>query len=100
MAGFRVGLAGVLLLTVLVGLLRVFFGPSAGDRMLAAQLLGTGGVGVLLLLGEAFAWPSLSDVALIFGLLAAVTAVAFSRSSESGPSSPQRWVEQEGDNDT
>lgn len=98
MAGFQVGLAGILLLTVLVGLWRVFLGPSAGDRMLAAQLLGTGGVGVLLLLGEALMWPSLSDIALIFGLLAAVTAVAFSRSSGREPSALRRWG-QERDHD-
>ena len=91
MAGFQIGVATVLLLAVLLGLWRVFLGPSAGDRMLAAQLLGTGGVGVLLLLGEALVWPSLSDIALIFGLLAAVTAVAFSRSSGREPSVLRRW---------
>ncbi len=47
--------------------------------MLAAQLFGTTGVAVLLLLGKALAAPSYWDVALVFAVLAAVTAIAFVR---------------------
>ena len=70
-------LAG-LILSLLLGLIRVLRGPEAGDRMMAAQLLGTTGVGILLLLGLLFDQPALSDVALILALLAAVAAAAFS----------------------
>ncbi len=69
----------VLLLAMAAGLVRVIVGPSAADRMMGAQLLGTMGIGVLLLLAFAFERYALADVALIFGLLASVAAVAFTR---------------------
>lgn len=68
-----------LLLTLVAGLWRVLQGPTSADRMLAAQLFGTTAVACVLLLAQAFAKPSLRDVALIFALLAAVAAVAFIR---------------------
>ena len=72
-------LAVVLLLTLLGGLMRVVLGPTPPDRMLAAQLMGTTGVGVLLLFSQAFGSESVVDVALVFSLLAAITTVAFVR---------------------
>jgi multicomponent Na+:H+ antiporter subunit F len=45
--------------------------------MLAAQLFGTTGVAVLLLLAEAQDLPALRDVALSFVLLAVLATVAF-----------------------
>ena len=72
-------LAVVLLLTLLGGLVRVVIGPTPPDRMLAAQLMGTTGVGVLLLLSQALSSEPLVDVALVFSLLAAVATVAFVR---------------------
>ena len=77
MERFFSGYALFLLLTVVLGLIRVLRGPTAGDRMLAAQLFGTSGVAILLLLGLAVDEPALWDVALVFALLAAVAAVAF-----------------------
>ena len=74
-------LAVVLFLTLVGGLVRVVLGPTPPDRMLAAQLMGTTGVGVLLLLSQALHRPSLMDVALVFSLLAALTTVAFVRRS-------------------
>ncbi len=66
-----------LLLNLAAGLWRVMRGPTAADRMLAAQLFGTTAVAALLLLAEGMARPALRDVALVFALLAAVAAVAF-----------------------
>jgi multicomponent Na+:H+ antiporter subunit F len=66
-----------LLLNLAAGLWRVMRGPTAADRMLAAQLFGTTAVAALLLLAEGTARPALRDVALVFALLAAVAAVAF-----------------------
>lgn len=71
------GVAAFLLLNLAAGLWRVMRGPTAADRMLAAQLFGTTAVAVLLLLAEAMAEPSFRDIALVFALLAAVAAVAF-----------------------
>lgn len=72
-------LAMFLLLNLAAGLWRIARGPTAADRMLAAQLLGTTAVGTLLLLAQANAMPAARDVALVLALLAAVTAVAFVR---------------------
>ena len=70
-------LALFLLLNLLAGMWRVLRGPTAADRMLAAQLFGTSAVAVLILLAQALDKAVLIDVALVFALLAAVTAVAF-----------------------
>lgn len=79
MQGLYVGLAVFLLLTLSAGMWRILRGPTAADRMLTAQLFGTTAVAVLLLLAEAAETGALRDVALVFALLAAVTAVAFVR---------------------
>ena len=73
------GLTIVLVASLVAGLVRVMYGPTAADRMLAAQLMGTTGVGVLLLLSAALKLPALIDVGLVFALLAAVAAVTFVR---------------------
>lgn len=72
-----VAFAFALLVTIVVGLVRVERGPTPADRMLAAQLFGTSGVAMLLLLSEGLRMPALRDVGLVFALLAAMTAVAF-----------------------
>lgn len=73
-----VGLALMLvLLSVLLGLIPVVRGPEPAQRMIAAQLLGTGGVGVLVALAVLMEAPGLVDVALVFAGLAAVAVVAF-----------------------
>lgn len=72
-------LAILLLLNLCAGIWRVLRGPTVADRMLAVQLFGTAAVSMLLLLAQAFGNPALRDVALVFALLSAVTAVAFVR---------------------
>ncbi len=73
------GVATFLLFNLAAGLWRVMRGPTAADRMLAAQLFGTTAVAVLLLLAEGMREAALRDIALVFALLAAVAAVAFVR---------------------
>ncbi len=79
MSGLHLAVAFVLLASVVAGFYRLLVGPVAGDRLVAAQLLGTTAVGVLLLLAEAFAAYSLRYVGLVFASLAAVTIVAYVR---------------------
>jgi multicomponent Na+:H+ antiporter subunit F len=79
MAEFLMAAALLVLATVALGLLRVLRGPSGADRIMAAQLLGTGGIAVLLLAGAATATPALTDVALTLALLAAFASVAMAR---------------------
>ncbi|MCC5955591.1 MAG: pH regulation protein F [Natronohydrobacter sp.] len=73
-----------LLLSILAGLIRVFRGPAPAERMLAAQLLGTSAVAILLILSQLMDLRALLDVALVFALLAAVTLVAFVVLAERG----------------
>lgn len=69
-------LAGLLLLTMALGLWRVLRGPGRVDRLLAVQLCGTSGTAVLLVLAEAEGQPALRDVALVLALLAAMVSAA------------------------
>ncbi len=69
----------LLLLTLAMGLVRALRGPTLQDRMLSVQLLGTGGVGFLLLLATLLQVPALVDVSLVLALLAALAAVALTR---------------------
>jgi multicomponent Na+:H+ antiporter subunit F len=59
------------------GLVRILRGPTRGDRMMAAQLFGTTGVAILLVLAVATENPSLRDVALVFVVLTIVNTVVF-----------------------
>jgi multicomponent Na+:H+ antiporter subunit F len=79
MNGVHLATALFLLLTVTVGGVRIAMGPTETDRMLSAQLFGTTGVAILLVLSRALDEPALVDVALVFALLAVVAAIAFAR---------------------
>lgn len=77
MTDFLLAAAGFILFTVAVGLARILGGPSNADRMMAAQLLGTGGVAALLLVATATGARGVEDVALGLALLAAFATIAF-----------------------
>jgi len=77
MIEFLVAAAGFILAMVALGLARVLRGPAEVDRMMAAQLIGTGGIAVLLLLAAARGVPAAVDVGLTLSLLAAFASVAF-----------------------
>ena len=72
-----------LMLNLIAGMWRILSGPTSADLMLASQLFGTIAVAMLLVLAEVSSQSSLRDVALIFALLSAVTAVAFVRRTHS-----------------
>ncbi len=67
----------LLLISLVVGIGRVIQGPRLADRLLAAQLFGTTGVAVLLILAELQQLPAARDTALVLALLAMLAAVAF-----------------------
>ena len=77
MTAFYFATALFILLTIAGGLARVFRGPGSSDRLMAAQLAGSGGVAVLLLLAAAMAQPAIIDVALMLGILAVFASVGF-----------------------
>jgi multicomponent Na+:H+ antiporter subunit F len=61
-----------------VGLLRLLRGPTAADRMMAAQLSGTGAATACLLLSIALESGPIVDVAVTLAILAAIAAAALS----------------------
>lgn len=68
-----------LVLTLLLGLVRIVRGPTTADRILAVQLFGTTGVALLLVMAHRMEMPTLRNVALVFSLLATLAIVAFTR---------------------
>ena len=79
---FDEALLGCILLLVVavsLGLVRAMRGPALEDRLAAILLLGSGGVGLLMLLTLLFNSPALLDVALVLALLAAVVSAAMTR---------------------
>lgn len=79
MNGIVFGVALFLLLNIVAGLLRVSAGPTSPDRMLAAQLFGTTGAAILLLLAQSLSMTSLRDIALVLAVLASIATVVFVR---------------------
>ena len=85
MADFLLLAAGFVLLTAVAGLIRLLRGPTDADRIMAAQLLGTGVVAVLLLVATALGATAVVDVALVLALLAAFLAAAFAADGATRP---------------
>ena len=78
------GAAGLIVAAVAVGLARILRGPADVDRLMAVQLLGTGGVAALLLTSYATGAPGVDDVALGLALLAAFATMAFLNHLDAG----------------
>ena len=76
MTEFLTGALGFILAMLALGLIRVLRGPNDADRMMAAQLIGTGGIAALLLLGAVTGAPAAADVALTIALLATFASIA------------------------
>ena len=77
MTEFLTAALGVILAMLALGLVRVLRGPGDADRMMAAQLIGTGGIAALLLVGAITDLSAAVDVALTVALLATFAAIAF-----------------------
>jgi multicomponent Na+:H+ antiporter subunit F len=87
MPEFLLGAAGFVMAMVALGLVRILRGPDDADRMMAAQLLGTGGIAALLLVATAVGASAIIDVALILALVAVFATAAFVAAA---PNHPQR----------
>lgn len=77
MSAFLLSAGVFVLVTVLLGLLSIFRRTGDMHRMMAAQLLGTGGVAALLLLSSSVDLAGATDLALVLVLLGAFATVAF-----------------------
>lgn len=76
MAEFLFAAAAIVLVLTGLALVRMLWGPSPADRMMAAQLLGTGGGAIAILVAIASGMTAVLDIALTLALLAAFAAVA------------------------
>lgn len=77
MATYLSIVAIVLLGTLGLGLVRVWRGPTPGDRMASVLLGGTTGVALLLILAAMEKSGAILDTALVLAVLAPVLVVAF-----------------------
>ena len=67
------------LATMVLALIRALQGPSAYDRMLAANLFGTKTVLLIALGGHFLSWHSFLDVALLYAMVNFVGTIAVMR---------------------
>lgn len=82
MTAFYTSIIALLLLCLLVGLIRVLAGPDNANRMLAAQLFGTIGTTIVIVLSVLQDNEVITNVALVFTLLASITIIAFLKLAE------------------
>ncbi len=68
-----------ILVTMALALIRAFLGPSAYDRMLAANLFGTKTVLLIALGGYGLSWSGFLDVALLYAMVNFVGTIAVMR---------------------
>jgi multicomponent Na+:H+ antiporter subunit F len=80
--------AVLVLVTVALGLVSILRGRSNAKRMMAAQLLGSGGVAALLLFGTALGTDGAVDVALTLAVLSAFASIAFVKKGTTRELSP------------
>ncbi len=73
-----------ILVTMVLALIRGFMGPTAYDRLLAANLFGTKTVLLIALGGHALSWSGFLDVALLYAMVNFVSTLAVMRFFEYG----------------
>ena len=90
MTGFFYLAALIILANVAVSAWRVLRGPARADRIMGAQLIGTSGVAILVLLHLVDDAPGVLDLALLLALLTAFAAVGYVKSqSADGAGDPE-----------
>jgi multicomponent Na+:H+ antiporter subunit F len=90
MGSFLFVIAIFILAMVAGSLIVILRRPAEVDRIMAAQLLGTGGVAILLILAVATETSPVVDVALMLALFAAFAAVALVRDASDPENTAQR----------
>jgi len=94
-ADILVGIALFILIVTALGLFKVLRAEFAIERMMAVQLLGTGGAAAVLILGTASGSEAMTDVALLLMLFAAFSCAAFTL-GQPGPASPETEGREDG----
>lgn len=73
------GAAVLLALAVVLTFVRIVRGPSLADRVVGFDLLAAAAIGIIAIAAVRFGDPIFIDVALLLGLMAFVSTVAFAR---------------------
>jgi multicomponent Na+:H+ antiporter subunit F len=73
-----------IIVTMVLALVRAFMGPTAYDRLLAANLFGTKTVLLIAVGGHALDWSGFLDVALLYAMVNFVGTIAVMRFFEYG----------------
>lgn len=88
-------MAAAIMISFAGAAVRLVRGPTRPDRMMGAQLFGTTGAAIAIVLAVAMdAWV-LIDVALVFAALAAMTVIAFVQRVGSVPRDQSNYGEQQ-----
>jgi len=82
MSEFLLMAACIILALVALSLLLILRGPANVDRMMAAQIMSTGGIAIVLLIGIASAQSMMINVALTLAILSAFAGLAFVNAGE------------------
>ncbi|MDJ0880098.1 MAG: monovalent cation/H+ antiporter complex subunit F [Gammaproteobacteria bacterium] len=69
----------LLMVSLVIGLIRAWKGPSIEDRFSSLLLISSTGVAIMFILGLILQLPALYDSALVLALLAAVISIALTR---------------------
>src|SRR5262249_52774223 len=85
MYDFLIAASGFVLAMIAIGLFVVLRGPGNTERMMAAQLVGTGGIAGLLMAASATGATAAADLALTLALLATFASIASARRATPGP---------------
>ncbi len=75
------GIVGVYALVVLV---RLFLGPTVGDRVVAVDTINTFVVAILILLGAAYRRTIYIDIAIVYAILSFIGTLYIARYLEGG----------------
>ena len=68
-----------ILITLAMALIRACIGPTAYDRMLAANMVGTKAVLLITVGGYVMGWPGYADIALLYAMVNFVGTIAVMR---------------------
>ncbi|BCV25347.1 monovalent cation/H+ antiporter complex subunit F [Gelria sp. Kuro-4] len=79
MIQFHAGAAALLAFLILGCLLRAYLGPTAADRVVAVNVIGTKAVILLCLVSAAFEEGFFLDVALVYSLISFLATVCLAR---------------------
>ncbi|MFC1513176.1 monovalent cation/H+ antiporter complex subunit F [Thermodesulfobacteriota bacterium] len=80
MDNFFIGSGVVILLLMLLTLYRAIIGPTAIDRLMAVNVIGTKTTVLLIIIGTVFHWVEMFvDIALAYALLNFIVTIATSR---------------------